>query len=120
VVIGEPISVAPETGKETPKMRRSPAPRFRQTSKDIGNGLMEISKAAIGLDLDVVGGIRNFGNPYKLAKRLFLGLRKGTASSLYICDFEPFFDDELERGEAFKIFDGDENGNRSLNTFKAM
>jgi hypothetical protein len=104
-------------GGSTPTLnspRRSPNALFAQKAKDIGTGIYEISKATFGLDLNSTGGgIRHFGDPYKLAKKLFLGLRKGQASTLYMKDFEPFFVDIIERVEAFKIFDGDENGIQS-------
>jgi hypothetical protein len=99
VVIGEST---PKLSKKTSKMSRA---------RNIGKGLVELSKATFGMALDSSGGgIRHLGDPYKLAKKLFMGLRKGQASSLYMSDFEPFFADTLERVEAFKVFDVDENG----------
>jgi hypothetical protein len=95
----------------TPGRTRSKKDTFAKKVREIGTGLMIVSKATFGFDLkNGGGGIRHFGDPYKLAKKLFMGLRKGQASSLYMSDFEPFFADTLERVEAFKVFDVDENG----------
>jgi hypothetical protein len=92
---------------------------FRQKAMEFGSGFISISKATFGLDLkNGGGGIRHFGNPYKLAKRLFLGIRRENASSLYMRDFEPFYADTLERVAAFRVFDTDENGDVTRSEFR--
>jgi hypothetical protein len=102
-----------------PSLNRPKKETFAMKAKDFATGLMIVSKATFGFDLKNGGdgiedpyklGIRHFGDPYKLSKKLFTALRKGNGLSLYMKDFEPIFGDVLERVEAFKIFDCDDNG----------
>jgi hypothetical protein len=87
-------------------------------AKEIGSGLLDVSKALAGIDLNSSLGIKSFGDPYKLSKRLFIGIRTGSSQSLFLQDFEEFFDDLDEAVEAFKVFDGDSNGDVTRAEFR--
>jgi hypothetical protein len=87
--------------------------------KDVGSGLASVGKALAGLDLANRSSIKSFGDPYKLAKRLFLGIRRDGSQSLFLQDFEPFFESLDESVEAFKVFDSDGNGDVTRAEFRA-
>jgi hypothetical protein len=53
-----------------------------------------------------------------LAKRLFIGIRNGDSTALFLQDFEPFYDDLDETVEAFKVFDADGNGDVTRAEFR--
>ncbi|KAL3894540.1 MAG: hypothetical protein SGCHY_005216, partial [Lobulomycetales sp.] len=84
--------------------------QIAQKATHIGTGLIEVGMATVGYNLEDRSGIRHFGDPFKLAKRLFQGIQRGKSNSLYLQDFEPFFETLDESVEAFRIFDGDGNG----------
>ncbi|KAJ3202134.1 hypothetical protein HK099_001980, partial [Clydaea vesicula] len=86
--------------------------KFVNGFSGVGRGVAEVASVfAIGDSDDTTkAGVRQYGSPYKFAKRVFEGLVRENSGFIILEDFLPYFRTKEEAVEAFKVFDKDGNG----------
>ncbi|TPX47630.1 hypothetical protein SeMB42_g00395 [Synchytrium endobioticum] len=88
---------------------------INESTKKLGLYAKNVGGLFVGYDAGESAGIilRNLHDAKTLSRRLFVALQRGSTGVLYPNDFRPYFSNEEETMEAFRLFDKNENGDIS-------